>query len=52
MPDWGQLENEQKLPKMVHVISNFIVLDFGENFMKNPTKNSKITDVSLILLSY
>ena len=30
-----QFKNEQKLPKMVYIISNFLVLYFGENFMKN-----------------
>ena len=27
-------ENEQKLPKMVFIIHNFLVLRFGEKFMK------------------
>ena len=37
---WGanigpfQLKNEQKLSKMVYVIPNFLVLHFGDNFMK------------------
>ena len=29
----SQFENEQKLPKMVNIIPNFLVLHFGENFM-------------------
>ena len=45
---WGQisapsqLKNEQKLPKMVHIIPNFLYLHFGENFMKIQTKILKI----------
>ena len=41
---WGQisapsqLKNEQKLPKMVYIIPNFLVLHFGENFMKSKQK--------------
>ena len=41
---WGrisapsQLKNEQKLPKMAYIILNFLVLHFGENFMKIRTK--------------
>ena len=41
---WGQISapsqfrNEQKLPKMVYIIPNFLVLHFGENFMKIQTK--------------
>ena len=37
---WGrisaptQFEIEQKLPKMMYSIPNFLVLYFGENFMK------------------
>ena len=37
---WGritapsQLKNEHKLPKMESIIPNFLVLHFGENFMK------------------
>ena len=30
----SQLKNEQTLPKMVYIIPNFLVLYFGENFMK------------------
>ena len=43
---WGQilassqLKNKQKLPKMVFIIPNFLVLQFGENL----NKNSKVTD--------
>ena len=43
---WGrisatsQFKIEQKLPKMVYTIPNFLVLQFGEN----PSKNSKVTD--------
>ena len=42
---WGritapsQLKNQQKLHKMVYIITNFIVLHFHENFM-----NTKVTD--------
>ena len=37
---WGQinapsqLKNEQKLPKMVYIIPNYLLLHFGENFME------------------
>ena len=37
---WGrimapiQFKNEQKLPKMVYIIPNFLFLHFGANFMK------------------
>ena len=34
-------KNEQKLPKMVYIISNFLVVHFGENFMKIGTKIPK-----------
>ena len=34
----SQFKNEQKLPKMVYIIPNFLVLHFGENFMKIWTK--------------
>ena len=30
----SKLINEQKLSKMVFIIPNFLVLHFGENFMK------------------
>ena len=36
-----QLKNEQKLPKMVYIIPNFLLLHFGENFMKIRTKIAK-----------
>ena len=45
---WGQIssssqfKNEQKLPKMVYIILNFLVLHFGENFMKIWTKIPKL----------
>ena len=29
---------------MVHIIPNFLVLPFGENFHENPNKNSKVTE--------
>ena len=35
-------KNEQKLPKMVYVIPNFLALHFGENFMKIRTKIPKL----------
>ena len=38
----SQLKNEQKLPKMVYIFPNFIVLHFGENFMKIRIENSKV----------
>ena len=34
IPAPSQLKNEQKLPKMVYIIPNFLVLHFGETFMK------------------
>ena len=51
-PDLGQnippqFKNEQKLPKMVYTIPNFLVLHFGENFHENPNKNSKVTDLCM-----
>ena len=39
---FSQLKNEQKLPKMVFIIPNFLVLHFGENFMKITTKIAKL----------
>ena len=45
---WGfilspsQFKNEQKLPKMMYIIPNFLVLHFGENFMKIRTKIAKL----------
>ena len=47
---WGQisapsqLNNGQKLPKMVYIIPTFLVLHFGEIYMKIRAKNSKVTD--------
>ena len=44
---WGQilappqLKNEQKLPKMLYIIPNFLVLQFGENLMKIRKKIAK-----------
>ena len=35
---FSQLRNKQKLPKMVDIIPNFLVLHFGEHFMKIRTK--------------
>ena len=37
-----QFKNEQKIPKMVHIIPNFLVLHFGENLMKIQTKIAKL----------
>ena len=45
---WGwisapsQFKNEQKLPKMVYIVPNFLVLHFCENFMKIRTKIPKL----------
>ena len=36
------LMNEKNLPKMVYIIRNFLVLHFGENFIKIRTKIAKI----------
>ena len=36
------IKNEQKLPKIVNIIPNFLVLHFGENFMKIRTKIAKL----------
>ena len=47
-PDLGrimapsQFNKEQKLPKMVKIIPNFLVLQFGENFMKIRSKIPKL----------
>ena len=38
----SQLKKEQKLPKMVYIIPNFLVLHFGENFMEIWTKIPKL----------
>ena len=32
----------QKFPKMMYIIPNFLVLHFGENFMKMRTKTAKL----------
>ena len=48
MPDLGpnigpsQSKNEQNLPKVMYVIPNFLLLHFGENFMKIRTKIAKL----------
>ena len=45
---WGritapsQLKNEHKLPKMESIIPNFLVLHFGENFMKIRKNTAKL----------
>ena len=45
---WGrysapsQLKNEQSLLKMMHIIPNFLILHFGESFMKIWTKIAKL----------
>ena len=45
---WGrilapsQFKNEQKLPKIVYIIPNFLVLHFGEIIMKIRTKIAKL----------
>ena len=46
---WGQIsassqfKNEQKLPKMVYyIVPNFLVLHFGEKFVKILTKVPKL----------
>ena len=43
-PNIGPLpiQNEQKLPKMVYIIPNSLVLHFGEDFMKIRTKKAKL----------
>ena len=35
-------KKEHKLPKIVYIIPNFLVLHFGENFMKIGTKIAKL----------
>ena len=48
MPDLGPyigpflLKNKQRLPKMVYIIPNFLVLHFGEKFMKIRTRIPKL----------
>ena len=45
---WGcilapsEFKIEQKLPKMEHIIPNFLVLQIGENFMKIRTQIAKL----------
>ena len=45
---WGRMSTpsqfkiEQKLPKMVHIIPNYLVLQFSENFMEFRTKIVKL----------
>ena len=45
---WGRIsatsnfKNEQKLFKMMYVVPNFLLLHFGENFMKIQTKIAKL----------
>ena len=36
------IKNEQKLPKMVYIIPNVLVLHFGGNFMKIGAKKAKL----------
>ena len=36
------IKNEQKLSQMVYIIPNWLVLHFGENFMKIWTKTAKL----------
>ena len=36
------IKNEQKLTKMVYIMSNFLVPHFGENIMKIRTKIAKL----------
>ena len=38
----SQLKNERKLPRIVYIIPNFLVLHFGENFLKIGTKFAKL----------
>ena len=40
--DSFQFKNDQKLPKMMYIISNFIDLLFGENFIKIRIKKLKL----------
>ena len=48
MPDLGPnispfpIQNEPKVPKMVYIIPNLLVLHFDENFMKIQTKIPKL----------
>ena len=38
----SQFKFEQKLPELVYIIPNFLVLHFGENFPKMRTKIAKL----------
>ena len=40
--DPSQLKDEQTISKMVYIIPNFLVLHFGEKFMKIRTKKIKL----------
>ena len=42
MQGFSKFKNEQKPPKMVYTIPNFVILHFGENFMKIRTKIAKL----------
>ena len=42
-----QFKNEQKIPKMVYIIPNFPVLQFGKNFTKIQTKIAVKMDENL-----
>ena len=45
---WGRIpapskfKNEQKLPKMVYIVPNFLMIHFGETFMKTRSKIPKV----------
>ena len=52
---FSQLKNERNLPKMVYIIPNFLVLHFGEKFMKIQTKiqmHDLYKNVNEIFLSF
>ena len=38
----SRLKNEPKLPKMVYIIPNLLILHFGENFKQIRTKIAKL----------
>ena len=42
IPARSQFKKEQKNPKMVYIILNFLVLHFGKNVMKIWTKKEKL----------
>ena len=46
----SQFKNEQKLPKMLYCIPNFLVLHLGENFMKIGTKNENLNKNSKVMM--